>query len=107
MEITAAIDSLTTYTDSVGRAMHDEIMASTYKTPELSKSDSIKIKEQHLEYLNTDSIFRSLSSDDKLKTLTATERRLSSLSSDWSMKSFVTQDNDKSIRSHRSDWHKK
>ena len=106
-EITATIDSLTAYTDSVGRAMHDEIMSSTYKTTELSKADSTKIIEQNLLSINTDSIYRSLSSDEKLKTLSATERRMSSLSSDWSMKSFVTQDNDKSIRSHKSDWHKK
>lgn len=106
-ELTATIDSLTTYTDSVGRAMYNEIMASTYKNNDLSKSDSIKIKEQNLTYINTDSIFRSLSSDEKLKTLSSTERRMSSISSDWSMKSFVTQDNDKSIRSHTSDWHKK
>lgn len=106
-ELTATIDSLTTYTDSVGRAMYNEIMASTYKDTDLSKSDSIKIKEQNLTYINTDSIFSSLSSDEKLKTLSSTERRMSSISSDWSMKSFVTQDNDKSIRSHTSDWHKK
>ena len=106
-ELTATIDSLTTYTDSVGRAMYNEIMASTYKDTDLSKSDSIKIKEQNLTYINTDSIFRSMSSDEKLKTLSSTERRMSSISSDWSMKSFVTQDNDKSIRSHTSDWHKK
>lgn len=106
-ELTATIDSLTTYTDSVGRAMYKEIMASTYKETDLSKSDSIKINEQNLTYINTDSIFRSLSSDEKLKTLSSTERRMSSISSDWSMKSFVTQDNDKSIRSHTSDWHKK
>ncbi len=106
-ELTATIDSLTTYTDSVGRAMYNEIMSSTYKDTDLSKSDSIKIKEQNLTYINTDSIFRSMSSDEKLKTLSSTERRMSSISSDWSMKSFVTQDNDKSIRSHTSDWHKK
>lgn len=106
-ELTATIDSLATYTDSVGRAMYKEVMASTYKDTDLSKSDSIKIKEQNLTYINTDSIFRSLSSDEKLKALSSTERRMSSISSDWSMKSFVTQDNDKSIRSHTSDWHKK
>lgn len=106
-ELTATIDSLTTYTDSVGRAMYNEIMASTYKDNDLSKSDSIKIKEQNLTYINTDSIFRSLSSDEKLKILSSTERRMSSISSDWSMKSFVTQDNDKNIRVHISDWHKK
>ena len=60
-ELTATIDSLTTYTDSVGRAMYNEIMASTYKDTDLSKSDSIKIKEQNLTYINTDSIFRSMS----------------------------------------------
>ena len=106
-EISEAIDKKNNYTDSVGRAMHKEIMTSTYKKEELSKSDSIKINKEHLVFINTDSIFRSMSSDDKLKTLSNTERRLSSLSSDWSMKSFVTQDNDKSIRTHRSDWHKK
>lgn len=107
IEITETIDSLKVYTDSVGRAMYNEIMSSTYKKEEISKADSAKMSKQNLTLINTDSIFRSMSSDDKLKTLSTTERRLSSLSSDWSMKSFVTQDNDKSIRTHRSDWHKK
>ena len=106
-ELTYTIDSLTIFTDSVGRVMYNETMATTYKKNELSKSDSVKIKEENLAYINTDSLFRSLSSDDKLKALTTTERRLSSLSSDWSMKSFTTSDNDKSILVHRSDWHKK
>ncbi len=107
IEITETIDSLKVYTDSVGIAMYNEIMSSTYKKEEISKADSAKMSKQNLTLINTDSIFRSMSSDDKLKTLSTTERRLSSLSSDWSMKSFVTQDNDKSIRTHRSDWHKK
>ena len=106
-EITATIDSLTAYTDSVGRAMHDEIMGNTYKTSELSRQDSVKLGELKNYSIDVDSVFQSFSSDEKLKTLTTTERRMSSLSSDWSMKSFVTQDNDKSIRGHRSDWHKK
>lgn len=32
---------------------------------------------------------------------------MSSLASDWDMKSFLTKDTDNNIRSHRSDWHKK
>lgn len=106
-EISETIDSLTVYNDSVGRAMFKEIMTTTYKPETLTKTDSAKIVADNIAFLNTDSIFRSFSSDDKLKTLSATESRMSSLSSDWSMKSFVTEDNDKSIRSHRSDWHKK
>lgn len=106
-EISATIDSLTTFTDSVGRAMFNETMQTTYRKNDLSKSDSIKIRENNLAAINTDSLFRSLSSDDKLKALTSTERRMSSLSSDWSMKSFTTSDNDRNILIHKSDWHRK
>ena len=48
-----------------------------------------------------------MTSQEKLKVLTTTENRVKSLSTDWDMKSFLTKDTDNSIRSHRSDWHKK
>lgn len=106
-EITHAIDSLTAYADSLGRSMHSDIMQSTYKTPILSKSDSVKIQEEKLSVINIDSVFNTLTSAEKLKTLSTCENRLSSLSSDWSMKSYLTKETDANIRGHRSDWHKK
>lgn len=106
-EITHAIDSLTAYADSLGRSMHSDIMQSTYKAPILSKSDSIKIQEEKLSVINIDSVFNTLTSAEKLKTLSTCENRLSSLSSDWSMKSYLTKETDANIRGHRSDWHKK
>lgn len=106
-EITHAIDSLTAYADSLGRSMHSDIMQSTYKAPILSKSDSVKIQEEKLSVINIDSIFNTLTSAEKLKTLSTCENRLSSLSSDWSMKSYLTKETDANIRGHRSDWHKK
>lgn len=106
-EITHAIDSLTTYADSLGRSMHSDIMQSTYKAPILSKSDSVKIQEEKLSVINIDSVFNTLTSAEKLKTLSTCENRLSSLSSDWSMKSYLTKETDANIRGHRSDWHKK
>lgn len=106
-EITHAIDSLTAYADSVGRSMHSDIMQSTYKMPTLSKSDSVKIQEEKLSVINIDSVFNTLTSAEKLKTLSTCENRLSSLSSDWSMKSYLTKETDANIRGHRSDWHKK
>ena len=105
-EITHAIDSLTAYADSLGRSMHSDIMQSTYKAPILSKSDSVKIQEEKLSVINIDSVFNTLTSAEKLKTLSTCENRLSSLSSDWSMKSYLTE-TDANIRGHRSDWHKK
>ena len=106
-EITHAIDSLTAYADSLGRSMHSDIMQSTYKAPILSKSDSVKIQEEKLSVINIDSVFNTLISAEKLKTLSTCENRLSSLSSDWSMKSYLTKETDANIRGHRSDWHKK
>lgn len=106
-EITHAIDSLTAYADSLGRSMHSDIMQSTYKAPILSKSDSVKIQEEKLSVINIDSVFNTLTSAEKLKTLSTCENRLSSLSSDWSLKSYLTKETDANIRGHRSDWHKK
>lgn len=106
-EITHAIDSLTAYAYSLGRSMHSDIMQSTYKAPILSKSDSVKIQEEKLSVINIDSVFNTLTSAEKLKTLSTCENRLSSLSSDWSMKSYLTKETDANIRGHRSDWHKK
>lgn len=106
-EITHTIDSLTAYADSLGRSMHSDIMQSTYKAPILSKSDSVKIQEEKLSVINIDSVFNTLTSAEKLKTLSTCENRLSSLSSDWSMKSYLTKETDANIRGHRSDWHKK
>lgn len=106
-EITHAIDSLTAYADSLGLSMHSDIMQSTYKAPILSKSDSVKIQEEKLSVINIDSVFNTLTSAEKLKTLSTCENRLSSLSSDWSMKSYLTKETDANIRGHRSDWHKK
>ena len=106
-EISLAIDSLGMYADSVGRSMHKEMMQTAYKKPILTRADSTKIEQEKLKVINTDSIFNSLPSADKLQTLTSTERRISSLSSDWSMKSFMTRDADNNILRHKSDWHKK
>ena len=82
-------------------------MKTTYRKPVLSKTDSTKIEKEHLAVINTDSILNGMTSAQKLKTLNTTEMRLSSLMSDWNMKSYMTRDADSNIRRHQSDWHKK
>lgn len=107
-EISLAIDSLNTYADSVGRSLYAQTMNRTYKKVEITAKDSIKIAKQEKEkIINTDSIFNGLTSAQKFKTLNTVKSRISSLSSEWSMKSFTTKDIDGKIRGHRSDWHKK
>lgn len=106
-EISQAIDSLEIHADSVGRAYFNDVINSTYKTPVLTKADSTKLEKLNVTYLNTDSIFNSMTSQEKSQTLSKTENRISSLASDWDMKSFMSKSTDGNIRSHRSDWHKK
>ena len=106
-EISLAIDSLNMYADSVGRAMYSDAMKTAYRKPVLTKTDSTKIEKEHLAIINTDSILNGMTSAQKLKTLNSTETRLSSLMSDWSMKSYMTREADNNIRRHQSDWHKK
>lgn len=106
-EISVAIDSLVAYGDSVGRAMHQEIMQLTYKPAQLTAIDSTKLTKEHITIINVDSVFNSMTSAEKLKTISATGNRMSSLASDWNMKSYMTQNTDDDIRSHQSDWHKK
>lgn len=106
-EISLAIDSLNMYADSVGHAMYSDAMKTAYRKPILSKNDSTKIEQEHLTIINTDSILNGMTAAQRLKALNTTEMRLSSLISDWSMKSYMTRDADNNIRRHQSDWHKK
>lgn len=106
-EISLAIDSLSMYADSVGRSLYKEAMDRTYKEPPLTARDSTRLAEQKITHINTDSIFNSLTAAQKYKTLNSTRSRVASLASEWSLKSFTTQDVDGRIRGHRSDWHKR
>ena len=107
-EISQAIDSLVTHADSVGRSMFNEVMKTTYRKDKFSSEDSIKLANQEIPMaINADSLYNSLTSDEKLKIISGTQSRMSSLSSDWNLKHFITKDTEKSILSHKSDWHKK
>lgn len=106
-EISQAIDSLSNFVDSVGRSMYNEAMRTTYMVQAPSKQDSTRLKEQSITEINTDSIYTSMTSAEKLKTLNNADNRTKSLASDWTMKSYLTKDTDRDIRTHRSDWHKK
>ena len=106
-EISQAIDSLEMHADSVGRAYFKDVINTTYQVPGLTKADSVKLKKLNMAYINTDSIYNSMTSQEKSQTLGKTESRMASLASDWEMKSFLSKSTDGNIRSHRSDWHKK
>ena len=107
-EISQAIDSLIVHADSVGRSMYNESMRTTYRKEDITQKDSTRLAEKEVPtIINADSLFNSLTSDTKLKIVSGTQNRMASLTSDWNLKNFITKDTEKSIRSHKSDWHKK
>ena len=107
-EISHAIDSLVIHADSVGRSMFNESMRTTYRKEEITKLDSTRLADKGIPTsINADSLYNSLTSDTKLKIISGTQNRMASLTSDWNLKNFITKDTEKSIRSHKSDWHKK
>ncbi len=106
-QISQTIDSLTLRTDSIGRVMYKEFSNTTYRKPVLSKEDSVKIAQSKLTYINVDSLFNAQTTSDKARILNTASRRMSSLLSDWEMKSFMISDMYSTIRKHEIDWHKK
>ena len=106
-QISQTIDSLTLRTDSIGRVMYKEFSNTTYRKPVLSKEDSVKIAQSKLTYINVDSLFNAQTTSDKARILNTASRRMSSLLSDWEMKSFMISDMYSAIRKHEIDWHKK
>ncbi|MGL5957332.1 MAG: LptF/LptG family permease, partial [Phocaeicola sp.] len=106
-EISYSIDSLRHRVDSIGRIMYNETKASTYKENVLTTSDSTQMKMKHEFVINIDSLYKAYNLTEKEKVISASVSRMESLSSEWSMKSFQTNDTDGNILTHRADWHKK
>ena len=97
-EISVAVDSLIQHGDSVGRAMYNESMRTTFYRPEMTPADSTRMAEEHIRVINTDSIYNSMTSAEKLKTLNYAQSKFTSLNSEWNMKSYMTKDTDDDIQ---------
>ena len=106
-QISQTVDSLTKTTDSIGKVIYDEFSTTAYRKPFLSKDDSTKIEKSKLTFINVDSLFNAQTTADKAKILNNASRRMSSLSSEWEMRSFMIGDMYNTIRKHEIDWHKK
>ena len=101
VQISNAIDSLTNRADSIGRSMYKEQAQTTYRPIEINKQDSVKIQTTLASnVINVDSLFQTFSLTEKQKVLNNSSSRMSSLASDWNMKSYLTKDLDSNIRTH-------
>lgn len=107
-EIQHSIDSMMVLGDSIGRQYYQEASSGTYRKPsDLSKEDTIKIKEADFGAYNLDSLYQAAALMQKQRILSAAVSRTENLASDYSFKSFSMETNDYSIRKHKTEWHKK
>ena len=96
-------DSIQAKMDSIGHQYYKEtknyiLRAST------SREDTIKIKKEHLQAINADSLFNLSSKTDKRRILGDAQSTVQSQTSDLMFKSSITADGDKNIRRHKIEW---
>ncbi|MCD8031213.1 MAG: LptF/LptG family permease [Bacteroides sp.] len=104
----ADIDSMNHVTDSIGRKYYTDAATSSYRpVSNLSKEDTVRIREAHLGEYDVDSLFLASTLAQKQKFMTTATSRAESLKNDWNFKSFTIKQNDQSIRRHKTSWHEK
>ncbi|KAA6330589.1 hypothetical protein EZS27_020722 [termite gut metagenome] len=104
----ASIDSMTVFSDSVGRRYYVDAKATAYQNPSIPQTeDTLKITETRVDDYNIDSLFRAMTLKQKSNVITLASNRTTSLESDWSYKGYTITNNDRDIRRHETEWYKK
>lgn len=104
----ASIDSMKVLGDSLGRQFYKEVSESNFRAPTgLTKGDTVKIETANIQEFNIDSLYNVAPLMQKQKIISAAVSRAESLANDLMFKGTVIEQNDYSIRKHKTEWHKK
>ncbi len=108
IELQSAVDSMTQIVDSIGHSFYSEAIKITYRPGiQMTKEDTLKIKNGRLTAISTDSIFNNFSLPQKQRVIASALSNSQSIGNDWRFKSFNTAETDTRIRKHEMEWHKK
>ena len=105
LQLRASIDSMTVAGDSVGRSYFKGTQANYER--KLTQADSLKLAAHPALRVNVDSLFAAQTLLKKKDILKAALRQAENTGNDWEYKSFSLTENDKRIRQHWIEWHKK
>lgn len=105
LQLRASIDSMTVAGDSVGRSYFKGAQANYER--KLTQADSLKLAAHPALRVNVDSLFAAQTLLKKKDILKAALRQAENTGNDWEYKSFSLTENDKRIRKHWTEWHKK
>lgn len=104
----SSIDSMTVVGDSIGRQYYKEVAEGNFRsTYGLTKEDTVKIEKADIRAYNVDSLYDVASLNQKQKVLSSAVSRAENMSSDLTFKTYTMENNDYSIRKHKTEWHKK
>lgn len=104
----SSIDSMTVVGDSIGRQYYREVAEGNFRSSySLTKEDTAKIEKADIRAFNVDSLYEVASLNQKQKVLSSAVSRAENMSSDLTFKTYTMENNDYSIRKHKTEWHKK
>jgi lipopolysaccharide export system permease protein len=104
----ASIDSMTVFSDSIGKKYYQDAKITIYQKPSLSrKEDTLKIAQALMSDYNVDSLFNVMTLSQKSRIINSATTHAVTLENDWKYKSYTIANNDKDIRRHETEWYKK
>ncbi len=96
-------DSIKAKMDSIGRQYYRDARNYILRAA-TSHEDTLKVRKEHLQAINIDSLFNISSKVDKKKILSDAQSSIQTQASDLMFKSAVTADGDEDIRRHQIEW---
>ena len=107
-QLQSSNDSMTLVGDSIGRQYYREVAEGNFRPSYgLTKEDTIKIEKADIYEYNVDSLYEVASLTQKQKVLSSAVSRAENVANDLGFKKFTMENNDYSIRKHKTEWHKK
>ena len=107
-QLQSSIDSMTVVGDSIGRQYYREVAEGNFRVSYgLTKEDTVKIEKADIHEYNVDSLYEVASLTQKQKVLSSAVSRAENVANDLGFKKFTMENNDYSIRKHKTEWHKK
>ena len=107
-QLQSSIDSMTVVGDSIGRQYYREVAEGNFRPSYgLTKEDTIKIEKADIHEYNVDSLYEVASLTQKQKVISSAVSRAENVANDLGFKKFTMENNDYSIRKHKTEWHKK
>ena len=107
-QLSASIDSMNTALDSIGLANYKQGKQTAYYCPPLRPQHAAALKQMSKgAKLDFDAIMARMSADKRVQTIRAAAASAAAYASELEWKSLTTEEGDKSVRSHRIQWHQK